>query len=102
MLNERQLSDVIGCSLTKQEYGTILTAKGLIPPYQAILRPHRRYLTGWRSLRDLEHNQPNKWKWPPRQTVVAIFVIRVLNNWFAFIASCYNRESFYKRTGVGK
>jgi putative membrane protein (TIGR04086 family) len=32
----------------------------------------------------------------------AIFVIHVLNNWFAFIASCYNRESFYVRHRSGK
>ena len=28
--------------------------------------------------------------------------IHVLNNWFAFIASCYNRESFYVRRGSRK
>ena len=31
-LNENQFSDLIGCDLTKQEYVTILTAKGLIKP----------------------------------------------------------------------
>jgi hypothetical protein len=30
------------------------------------------------------------------------YYIHVLNNWFAFIASCYNRESFYVRRGSRK
>lgn len=30
-LNEKQFSDLIGCSLTKQDYIGILTDKGLIP-----------------------------------------------------------------------
>jgi hypothetical protein len=34
--------------------------------------------------------------------VTAIFVVHVLNNWFAFIASCYNHEPPYMRHGRRK
>lgn len=39
-LNERQFSDLIGCSLTKQEYVAILTARGLIIPAPVVDVPN--------------------------------------------------------------
>lgn len=38
-LNERQFSDLIGCSLTKPQYIAILTAKGVIVPKPKVEEP---------------------------------------------------------------